>query len=293
MAQISKAGLVGLLLLAGSAWAASVGDIKGRPVSGRPLEVNVPFAVDEPRDRACASANVRYGSTLPRSTLHVQGHGLNRNLLVTSRANVTEQPVTVAVRVGCGAKAVSRKFVLMTNMAAAKNPTIIKTAAKQPAPESTLKAPAPESTVKPPTPKPALATPGEPLFPPPVAEAAPPASPALAADGSLMEDLRKARTEAATAIAQLAATRKELAAVLDVERRTSQTLINADHQIRAAKSEAAHMRSVLQWVGGLLALGAAGLVWWEFQRVGFRLRKGTREQPAQEPTIYPSNEVPA
>ena len=112
MTRGSRAGLLGLLFLASSASAVTVGEIRGKALAGHPLEVNVPFAVDDPRDRACASANVRYGTALaPRSTLHVQGSGLKRNLLVTSRAKVNDDPVTVNVRVGCGNKAVTRRFV--------------------------------------------------------------------------------------------------------------------------------------------------------------------------------------
>lgn len=284
MAHRSMCGWIGLLLLAGSASAATVGEIRGKPVTGRPLEVNVPFAVDEPKDRACASASVRYGSVLvPRVTVDVQGRGLNRNLLLTSRANVNEPTVTVSVRVGCGAKAVTRKFVLSANLPTAKSPSLMKASTR--AVESDLAPPRP-------APRPVVAmAPAEPLFPPAPAEAPPPTAMTPQPDPSLMEELRKARSDAATAVAQLASARKELAAVLDVERRTQQTLINAEHQVRDAKSEVAHMRLVLKLLGAGLLLGAAGLVWWEFQRAGLRLRL-RKAQPPQEPVLS-SGEVPA
>ena len=283
MAQSSKAALLGLLLAVGSASAATVGPIRGKPVTGRPLEVNIPFAVDDPTERACASANVRYGSApVSRSTLHVQGHGLKRNLLVTSPANVNEQPVTVNVRVGCGAKAVSRSFLMLTNVSTAKAAPPPQAVARQAASELPLKA----------KPRPvALTTPAEPLFPPPAAEALPAEGGAAKADASLVEELHKAKAAAAAALAQLAAVRKELAAVLDVERRTSQTLINADHQVRDARSEVARMRSVLMWTGAGLALAAAGAIWLEFQRVMSR-RRTSRVEPAQEPTILATAEMP-
>lgn len=260
---------LGLLVLAGSASATTVGPLQGRPVAGHPLEVNIPFAVDAPADRACAVASARYGNAQsPRVTLHVQGHGLKRNLLLTSRANVSEPMVTVNVRVGCGSKAVSRRFVLLADMPVARS------AAGKPVAEISLK----------PAPKPvAVATPSEPLFPPPAAPQPVPPPDA--------EELRKARSDAATAIAQLEGTRKELVALLDVERRTSQTLINADHQVADAKSEVARMRMVLMWVGAALALAAAGVVWFEFKRVALR-RFLEQLQPVQDPGILSSAEVP-
>ena len=277
MAHGSKASFLGLLILAGSASAITVGPVKGKPVTGRPLEVNIPFTVDGPTDRACASASLRYGNVLvPRMTLDVQGRGLKRNLQVTSRANVSDDTVTVAVRVGCGPKAVARRFVIPTNLATAKVTPAVEQPTRRVASELAVK-----SGQKPV----AMMTTSEPLFPPPVTEApaAAPEPAAPKAEASVLEELQKARTDAATAIAQLAATRKELAAVLDVERRTSQTLINADHQVRNAKSEAATMRFVLKLVGGGLALVAAGLIWFEVNRVMLR-RRMAMAQPAQEPT---------
>ena len=253
MALRSSSCLLALLLLAGSASAVTVGPLKGKPAPGRPLEVNIPVAMDDPADRACASANVRYGNVpVPRSTLHVQGQGLKRNLLVTSRAPVDDRPVTVNVRVGCGAKSVTRSFVMQTGKPVARN------------------APAPE--------------PKEPLFPPPAPETTPPESDVQKVEAAMMEELRKARTAAATAIAQLGATRKELDAVLDVVRRTSQSLITADHEIRAARSEATRMRMILVWIGSGLGLVAAGLVWLEFNRLAFR-RRISKVEPAQEPIL--------
>lgn len=282
MAQSSKVGLLGLLIVASSASATTVGPIKGRPVTGRPLEVNIPFALDQASDRACASANVRYGSAaVPRLTLHVQGQGLKRNLLLTSRANVNEQAVTVNVRVGCGPKAVTRSFIMPTGMSAAKSPPVPRHAARMGGSEFAIKAGQnPAGSL----------TPGEPLFPPAASEAVPPEHSAPKTDASLTEELRKAKADAATALAQLESTRKELAAILDVERRTSQTLINAEHQVSDAKSEVAHMRLVLKLIGAGLALAAAGVVWLEFNRVASRIRP-RREQPAQEPTILSDNEV--
>ena len=284
MTHGSKVILLGLFLLASSASAITVGPIKGKPVNGRPLEVNIPFAVDGLTDRACASANVRYGSSpVPRMTLDVQGHGLKRNLLVTSRAHVNEDTVTVNIRVGCGTKAVSRKFVMQTSTSVAKAALVAEPAPKRAAPEVAIKQ-APKAV--------ALMTPGEPLFPPPVPEATPHENPVHKADAPLDEELRKARADAATATAQLESTRKELNAVLDVVRRTSQTLINSDHQVRNAKSEVAHMRLVLQWVGAVLVLVAAGVVWFEFNRVTFRRRTSEAQAP-QEPTILSGMEMQA
>jgi hypothetical protein len=283
MARSCKVSLFGLLILASSASATTVGDIKGRPLAGQPLDVNVPFAVDESRDKACASANVRYGTALARSTLHVQGSGLKRNLLVTSRAKVNDEPVTVNVRVGCGSKAVTRRFVLATGMTAAKAPPIGRPVAR----------PAAFHFAGRPGDKPAALLPaGEPLFPPAAPDTLPQENSDRKADASMAEELRKARENAATALAQLEAARKELAAVLDVERRTQQTLIDSAHQVQDAQSEAARMRLVLKWVGAALTLGAAGLVWWEFQRLAFR-RRTARSRPPQEPTILSSGEMPA
>lgn len=284
MAQVSKLGWLGLLVLAGSASAATVGPIKGRPVTGRPLEVNIPFAVDEPTGRACASANVRYGNVpVPRPTLQVQGQGARRNLLVSSRARVSGPTVSVQVRVGCGARAVTRMFVMPTNMPAARG---------RPMPEPVVRQAVAERPARPRPAPVALLAPAEPLFPPPAAEAVPQEIVPPKADATLLEDLRRAREEAAGATARLEATRKELAAVLDIERRTSQTLIDADHEIREARSEAAHMRLVLNWVGAGLALGAAGLAWLEFQRVALR-RRTARPSPEQEPAMLSGAESPA
>jgi hypothetical protein len=283
MAHRSKAGLFGLLLLAGSASGTMVGPIKGTAVAGRPLEVNVPFVVDEPADRACASANVRYGNGLvPRSTLHVQGHGLKRNLLVTSRATVKQDAVTVNVRVGCGPKAVTRKFVMLTNMSAGKS---------SPPGEASRRRTSSDVAVRPVQKPVALVTSSEPLFPPPASPEVSQESLAQQPDPSLHEELRSARAEAATASAQLAATRKELAAVLDVERRTAQTLINADHAVRNAKSEVASMRSVLIWTGTGLALAAVGIAWLQLNLVGFR-RRTPMPQPAREPSMFSGVQMP-
>jgi hypothetical protein len=253
MAHGSTVSVLGLLLLAATASATTVGPAQGKPAAGHPLEVNIPFAVDQPADRACASANVHYGNApVPRMTLHVQGHGLKRNLLVTSRENVNEQPVTVNVRVGCGAKAVTRKFVLAAAMPAAR-----------------------------PVAKPVVLLPAkEPLFPPAVPVATP-------QDTAMVEELAQARSDAAAAADQLEATRRELAAVLDVERRTSQTLIAADHESRDARSEVARMRLVLELVGVGLGLVAAGLAWFEFNRVLLRQRVPD-PQPTQEPVEMPT-----
>lgn len=282
MARSSRVCLLGLLLLAGSATATTVGEIKGRPVAGQALEVSIPFSLHEPRDRACASANVRYGSApVPRTTLHVQGRGLKRNLLVTSRAKVTDEPVTVSVRVGCGAGAVTRRFTLAPGVSAAKSPPIGKPVARPAAFELAAR-PGPKAVQ--------LLPPGEPLFPPAVPETAPQDNEAPKPDASLAEDLRKARSDAAAALGQLESTRKELAAVLDVERRTQQTLINAEHRIQEAQSEAARMRLVLKWAGAALTLAAAGLIWWEVQRVAFR-RRTSASRPPQEPTVLASGEI--
>jgi hypothetical protein len=285
MAHRSKISLIGLLILASSASAITVGPVKGRPVTGRPLEVNIPFTVDGPKDRACASASLRYGDALvPRMTLDVQGSGLKRNLLVTSRANVNEPTVTVNVRVGCGPKAVTRKFNMPANMSAAKSPPITATTFRHPTADLPPR-PGPKQSLP-------MVTPSEPLFPPPAAaEVIAQETTALKVDISVVDELRKARTDAATAIAQLDATRRELAAVLDVERRTAQTLINADHQVRGAKSEVARMRLVLQWVGGGVALAAAVAIWLEFNRVTLRRRTPREEQPPQEPTILSGVEL--
>lgn len=255
MTHRSLGSLLGLLLLATSASAATVGPMKGRAVQGHPLEVNIPFTVDSAADRACASANVRYGNApVQRVTLDVQGRGVKRNLLVTSRAKVSDAPVAVQVRVGCGGKAVARKFIVPVAMPASR------------------------------TPVPAV------WQPPP--QAVPEESPAPSPDALIQEELRKARAEAAAAIAQLDATRKELAAVLDVERRTGQTLINADHQVRDAQSEVGRMRLLLQLVGAGLGLAAAGLAWFEVQRVMLR-RRTVSARPAQEPSLVPGAEMPA
>jgi hypothetical protein len=265
MAHASMVGCLGLLLLASGAAATTVGPVRGRPVAGQPLQVNIPFAVDEARDRACASAMVRDGGVpVPRSTLHVQGQGLKRNLLVTSRANVSGPTVTIQVRVGCGRKAVTHRFVLSAGLPAAKSAPVGAPIARQRV---------------------------EPVFPPRGLEAVPQESSAHDTDASTTEELRKARADAATAIAQLEAARKELAAVLDVERRTSQTLIDADHQVRDAKSEVAHMRLVLKWIAAGLGLAAAGVVWLEFDRIASRLRTQTA-RPPEEPTIFSGNALP-
>jgi hypothetical protein len=258
--------LLALLLVASSACATTVGPIRGRAVSGHPLEVNVPFAVDAPTDRACASANVRYGNALvPRTTLDVQGRGSRRNLLLTSRAKVTEPTVTVNVRVGCGAKAVARKFVMQVNTPAA-------------------------SVAMVPLPKPVALTRSEPLFPPSLPEAGRPDAQDEKPGTSLGEDLRKARADAAAALAQLDGVRRELAAVLEVERRTGQTLIQADHDVRNARSDASRMRLLLQSVGAALALAAAGLAWFEVQRVLLRRRTAT-PRPPQEPGLVSGMEM--
>lgn len=134
--------------------------------------------------------------------------------------------------------------------------------------------------------------PAEPLFPPPASQADPQESEARNAEASLAEELRKARSEASTAVALLAATRKELAAVLDVERRTSQTLIDADRQVRDARSEVARMRLLLNSLAAAMGLAAAGLAWIEFQRAASR-RRTPRESPAQEPALFTGLEQPA
>jgi hypothetical protein len=286
MAQRSKFCLLGLLFLAMSASATTVGQVEGRVVSGRPLEVNIPFVLDKARDRACASANVRYGNMRVAGVIvDVQGSGLNRNLLVSSRAAVKEESVTIDARVGCGAKSVTRRFVLLTNLAPARNPPVAKLRTRLEAPVVLAPRTPPKTVV--------LGAPREPLFPPPEAESPPAPEPvAPKVDGSMWQDLQKARTEAATATAQLESARKELAAVLDVERRSRQTLINSDNQAREAQSEVARMRLVLKGVAFVLALGAAGLVWWEFQRVASRMRRPSA-RPAQEPSILSMEAEPS
>jgi hypothetical protein len=286
MAQRSKFCLLGLLFLAMSASATTVGQVEGRVVSGRPLEVNIPFVLDKARDRACASANVRYGNMRVAGVIvDVQGSGLNRNLLVSSRAAVKEESVTIDARVGCGAKSVTRRFVLLTNLAPARNPPVAKLRTRLEAPVVVAPRTPPKTVV--------LGAPREPLFPPPEAESPPAPEPvAPKVDGSMWQDLQKARTEAATATAQLESARKELAAVLDVERRSRQTLINSDNQAREAQSEVARMRLVLKGVAFVLALGAAGLVWWEFQRVASRMRRPSA-RPAQEPSILSMEAEPS
>jgi hypothetical protein len=286
MAQRSKFCLPALFFLAMSASATTVGQVEGRVVSGRPLEVNIPFVLDKARDRACASANVRYGNMRVAGVIvDVQGSGLNRNLLVSSRAAVKEESVTIDARVGCGAKSVTRRFVLLTNLAPARNPPVARLRTRQDAPVVVAPRTPPKTVV--------LGAPREPLFPPPETASAPPPEPAAPkADGSMWQDLQKARTDAATAIAQLESARKELAAVLDVERRSRQTLINSDNQAREAQSEVARMRLVLKGLAFVLALGAAGLVWWEFQRVASRMRRANA-RPAQDPTILSMEAEPS
>ena len=285
MTQGSRVGFLGLLILAGSASATTVGAIKGAPVSGRPLEVNVPFTLDRPGDRACASASVRYGGApVPRSIIDVQGRGLKRNLQVTSPVHVNEASVTVSVRVGCGAKSVSRRFTLQASTPAARGSPIASTTFLKPPTR-----PAASSLVARQQPK---APAAEPLFPPP-SEAPLQEDSAPKGDAALAEELQKAKTESATAAAQLAAARKELAAILDVQRRTWQTLITAEHQVRGAQSEVAHMRLVLKSVAAALVLAAAGILWFEFNRVAARVRRVREEQPPQEPTILGPSEVPA
>lgn len=289
MAQHSKFCLPGLLFLATSAMATTVGPVEGRVVAGRPLEVNIPFVLDKPKDRACASANVRYGTMrVAGVVVDVQGSGPNRNLMVSSRAAVKEDSVTIDARVGCGAKSVTRRFVMVTNLAPpAKSPPVAKLRTRPDAQVVVAPRTPPKTVV--------LGAPREPLFPPAEAEPTPAPHPEPVApkvDGSLWQDLQKARTDAATATAQLESARKELAAVLDVERRSRQTLINSDNQAREAQSEAARMRLVLKSVAALLALGAAALVWWEFQRVASRMRR-PNARPAQEPTILSMEAEPS
>lgn len=286
MAQRSKFCLLGLLFVAMSASATTLGQAEGRVVAGRPLEVNIPFVLDKPRDRACASASVRYGNMrVAGVVVDVQGSGLNRNLLVSSRAAVKEESVTIDARVGCGAKSVTRRFVMVTGMSPAKSPPVARLRTRQDAPVVVAPRTPPKTVV--------LGAPREPLFPPADAEPAPPPEPAAPKpDGSMWQDLQKARTDAATAIAQLESARKELAAVLDVERRSRQTLINSDNQAREAQSEVARMRLVLKSVAAVLALGAAALVWWEFQRVAARMRR-PNARPAQEPTILSMEAEPS
>lgn len=286
MAQRSKFCLLGLFFLAMGASATTVGQVEGRVVAGRPLEVNIPFVLDKARDRACASANVRYGNMRVAGVIvDVQGSGLNRNLLVSSRAAVKEESVTIDARVGCGAKSVTRRFVLLTNLAPARNPPVARLRTRQEAPVVVAPRTPPKTVV--------LGAPREPLFPPPETASAPPPEPAAPkADGSMWQDLQKARTDAATAIAQLESARKELAAVLDVERRSRQTLINSDNQAREAQSEVARMRLVLKGLAFVLALGAAGLAWWEFQRVASRMRR-PNARPAQDPTILSMEAEPS
>ncbi|NNU42621.1 hypothetical protein [Ramlibacter montanisoli] len=278
--------MLGLLFLAMGASATTVGQVEGRVVSGRPLEVNIPFVLDKARDRACASANVRYGNMRVAGVIvDVQGSGPNRNLLVSSRAVVKEESVTIDARVGCGAKSVTRRFVLLTNLAPARNPPVARLRTRQDVPVVVAPRTPPKTVV--------LGAPREPLFPPPEAESPPAPEPvAPKVDGSMWQDLQKARTEAATATAQLESARKELAAVLDVERRSRQTLINSDNQAREAQSEVARMRLVLKGVAFVLALGAAGLVWWEFQRVASRMRR-PNARPAQDPTILSMEAEPS
>jgi hypothetical protein len=286
MAQRSKFCLLGLLFLAATASATTVGPVEGRVVAGRPLEVNIPFVLDKPRDRACASASVRYGNMRVAGVIvDVQGSGLNRNLLVSSRASVKEESVTIDARVGCGAKSVTRRFVMATNMSPARSAPVARLRTRQDAPVVVAPRPVPKTVV--------LGAPREPLFPPPETESAPSPQPVAAkADASLWQDLQKARTDAATAIAQLESARKELAAVLDVERRSRQTLINSDNLARNAQSEVARMRLVLKWVAAVLALGAAALIWWEFQRVASRMRRPDA-RPAQEPTVLSMEAQPS
>lgn len=287
MAQCPKFCLLGLFFLAMGASATTVGPVEGRVVAGRPLEVNIPFVLDKARDRACASASVRYGTMRVAGVIvDVQGSGPNRNLQVSSRAAVKEDSVTIDARVGCGAKSVTRRFVMMTNLAPpAKSPPVAKLRTRPDAQVVVAPRTPPKTVV--------LGAPREPLFPPSEAEPAPHPEPvAPKVDGSLWQDLQKARTDAATATAQLESARKELAAVLDVERRSRQTLINSDNQAREAQSEVARMRLVLKSVAALLALGAAALVWWEFQRVASRMRR-PNARPAQEPTILSMEAEPS
>lgn len=286
MAQRSKFCLLGLLFLAMGASAATVGQVEGRVVAGRPLEVNIPFVLDKARDRACASASVRYGHMrVAGVVVDVQGSGLNRNLLVSSRAAVKEESVTIDARVGCGAKSVTRRFVMVTSMPLAKSPAVARLRTRQDAPVVVAPRTPPKTVV--------LGAPREPLFPPAETESAPPPEPvAPKPEPAMWQELQKARTDAATAIAQLESARKELAAVLDVERRSRQTLINSDNQAREARSEVARMRLVLKGVAFVLALGAAALVWWEFQRVAARMRR-PNARPAQEPTILSMEAEPS
>lgn len=286
MAQRSKFCLLGLLFLAMGASATTVGQVEGRVVAGRPLEVNIPFVLDKARDRACASASVRYGHMrVAGVVVDVQGSGLNRNLLVSSRAAVKEESVTIDARVGCGAKSVTRRFVMVTSMPLAKSPAVARLRTRQDAPVVVAPRTPPKTVV--------LGAPREPLFPPAETESAPPPEPvAPKPEPAMWQELQKARTDAATAIAQLESARKELAAVLDVERRSRQTLINSDNQAREARSEVARMRLVLKGVAFVLALGAAALVWWEFQRVAARMRR-PNARPAQEPTILSMEAEPS
>lgn len=284
MSHGSTARLLALLMFASSASAATVGPAQGRPVAGRALEVNIPFEVDAPADRSCASANVRYGNGLvPRSTLHVQGRGTRRNLLVTSRASVNASTVTVNVQVGCGRKAVARRFVMPTTMPVAKGPSVIRTMARRDAPENAakprLRAAAPVAPL-------------EPLFPPRDPEPAAEPVEARKVDAPVMDELQRARTEAATAMSQLEAARREMAAVLDVERRTSQTLIDADREVREARSEAERMRQLLNWIGAGLGLAAAGLAWIEANRLLSR-RRAWKEPAGEEPAMLSGLEGPA
>ena len=52
------------------------------------------------------------------------------------------------------------------------------------------------------------------------------------------------------------------------------------------------MRLLLQLVGAGLGLAAAGLAWFEVQRVMLR-RRTVRARPAQEPSMVPGAEMPA
>lgn len=165
-------------VLAGDALAVTLGRPRGTILVGRPLDISIPVTLDQAdAEDPCASGELFYGESRlgPPSVRWMPAAGGREGVLRITSATVVDEPaITLTVRTGCGANAVTRRYVLLSDV-----PSPMEPGAPMPQPAAPVTAAPPAArSVPAPAPAPRREAPVASARPDPAPAAPPAAAPA-------------------------------------------------------------------------------------------------------------------